>query len=190
MGFKNLQTTKNEYLSFKNQYKSKSFYQLNSKILIDEIFDNSDKMTLIDTLFLIPLRLVDTSHVWRVERLEDYDCRLINFTENKKYDCVVTTSFSSTAGAGNPIILVNTYNKKGKFLSSVKFDMVGQTDYTPIPKQQLSIIDWKEITMDLELKNFELVDSLGEEVLKYVGTDYYNEIYKLNNKGMIIKQNK
>ncbi|WP_167604971.1 hypothetical protein [Maribellus sediminis] len=191
-GFKNLQTIENEYLSFKNQYKSKSYSQLDSKILTEDLFENSDKMTLIDTPFLLPLKLVDTSKngkEWGIKNLVDYDCRLINFTENKKFDCITTISYTSTAGDGNPIILVNTYDKKGKFLSSAKFDIIGQHDYSPVPTQYLSIIDCEKITMDLQLKNFEIVDSLGTEVLKYIGTDYLEEDYTISKNGIIIRSN-
>lgn len=191
-GFKNLQKEEDEYSSFKNQYKSKNYYQLDSKILAEEIFENSDKMTLIDTLFLLPLKLVDTSKngdEWGIKRLEDYNCRLINFTENKEYDCISTISYTSTAGDGNPIILVNTFDKKGKFLSCAKFNIIGQHDYSPVPKQHLSIIDWKKITMDLELKNYEIVDSLGSEVLKYIGTDYLKEDYTISKNGIIRRVN-
>jgi hypothetical protein len=165
---------------------------LNSKILTEEVFEDLDKMTLIDTPFLLPLKLVDTSkngQEYGIKKMEDYNCRLINFTENKKYDCISTISYTSTAGDGNPIILVNTYNKKGEFLSCAKFDIIVQHDYSPVPKQHLSIKDWKIMTMDLELKNFEIVDSLGNEVLKYIGTDYIKEEYSISNNGIIRRSN-
>ena len=42
--------------------------------------------------------------------------------------------------------------------------------------------------MELTSKNYEIVDSLGIEILKYIDTDYYNENYSINRDGVILKQ--
>jgi hypothetical protein len=190
-GFSNPQNLSDEYFLFKSKYRLGSYYHLETKKLTEEIFVNTNNMLLIDSIFLLPFNLVDTTRSdkeWRVEKLRDYDCRLISFTEKKKYDCVVTISYTSTAGDGDPIILVNIYNKNGKFLSQAKFDLVGQKDYSPVPKQYFSINKKNKISMELISKNFELVDSLGIEILKYINTDYYNEIYSINRNGLIFRQ--
>lgn len=190
-GFSNSQNLNDDYFLFKSKYRLGSYYHLDTKTLTEEIFLNTNNLTLIDSIYLVPLNLVDTTKSdkeWGVERFRDYDCRLISFTENKKYDCVVTISYTSTAGDGDPIILVNTYNKMGKFLSQAKFDLVGQQDYSPVPKQYFSIDKKNKISMELTSKNYEIVDSLGIQILKYINTDYYNENYSINRDGVILKQ--
>ena len=190
-GFSKSQNKSDDYFLFKSKYRHGSYYHLKTKTLTEEIFANAKNLTLIDSIYFVPLNLVDTTKSdkeWGVERLRDYDCRLISFTENKIYDCVVTISYTSTAGDGDPIILVNTYNKMGKFLSRAKFDLVGQHDYSPVPEQYFSINKKSKISMELTLKNYEIVDSLGIEILKYIDTDYYNENYSINRDGVILKQ--
>jgi hypothetical protein len=190
-GFSNFQNLSDHYFLFKSKYRLGSYYHLDTKTLTEEIFANANNLTLIDTIYLVPLNLVDTTNSdkeWGVERLRDYDCRLISFTENKKFDCIVTISYTSTAGDGNPIILVNTYNKMGQFLSRAKFELVGQHDYSPVPIQYFSIDKKNNISMELASKNYEIVDSLGVEILKYINTDYYNEYYSINHDGLILKQ--
>jgi len=190
-GFSNSQNLSDDYFLFKSKYRHSSYYHLDTKTLTEEIFVNANNLTLIDSIYLVPLNLVDTTksdREWGVERLRDYDCRLISFTENKKHDCVVTISYTSTAGDGDPIILVNTYNKMGEFLSQAKFDLVLQHDYSPVPKQCFSIDKKNKISMELTSKNYEIVDSLGIEILKYIDTDYYNENYSINRDGVILKQ--
>ncbi|HBF88574.1 MAG TPA: hypothetical protein DDX39_08025 [Bacteroidales bacterium] len=177
---------------FKSKYRLGNYYHLETKMLTEEIFANANNLTLIDSVYLLPLNLVDTTKIdkeWGVGRLCDYDCRLISFIENKKYDCVVTISFTSTAGDGEPIILVNTYDKVGKFISHAKFELVFQHDYSPVPEQYLSIDKKNKISMELTSKNYEIVDSLGVEILKYINTDYYNEYYSINHDGLILKLN-
>lgn len=190
-GYSNSQNMRDDYFLFKSKYKLGGYYHLDTKTLTEEIFANAHNLPLIDSIFLVPLNLVDTAQSakeWRVENLCNYDCRLISFTENKKYDCVVTFSYTSTAGDGDPIILVNTFNKTGHFLSQVKFDVIGQHDYSPIPQQYFSIDKKNNIKMELSSKNYEIVDSLGVEILRYINTDYYNEYYSINNNGLILKQ--
>lgn len=190
-GCSNSQSLRNDYFLFKSKYILNSYYHLDSKILTEEIFSNTNKLTSIDSVYLIPFNLIDTmkkDKEWGVKRLSDYDCRLISFTEKMKYDCIVTISYTSTAGDGNPIILVNTVDKEGKFLSQAKFDIISQHDYTPVPKQYFSIDKRNIISMELISKNYEIVDSLGNEILKYINTDSYNENYSINNEGLIIKQ--
>lgn len=190
-GYSNSQNLRDDYFLFKSKYKLGGYYHLDTKTLTEEIFANARNLTLIDSTFLVPLNLVDTNQSakdWRVESLRNYDCRLVSYTENKNYDCVVTISYTSTAGDGDPIILVNTYNKVGKFLSQAKFELVFQHDYSPIPKQYFSIDKKNNITMELSSKNYEIVDSLGVEILKYINTDNYNEYYSINNNGLILKQ--
>ena len=43
--------------------------------------------------------------------------------------------------------------------------------------------------MELISKNYEIVDSLGVETLKYINTDYCNGYYSINNDGLILKKN-
>ncbi|MDP3462894.1 MAG: hypothetical protein Q8S18_08920 [Bacteroidales bacterium] len=190
-GFSNSQNLSGAYFLFKSKYRLGSYYHLDTKTLTEELFANANSLTLIDSIYLLPLNLVDTTKNDKergVERLSDYDCRLISLIENKKYDCVVTISYTSTAGNGDPIILVNTYNKIGKLISQAKFDLVGQHDYSPVPKQYFSINKKNIISMELISKNYEIVDSLGIEILKYIDTDYYNENYSINRNGVILKQ--
>jgi hypothetical protein len=190
-GFSNAQNLSDEYFLFKSKYRLGSYYQLDTKTLTDEIFANANNLTLIDSMYLVPLSLIDTTKCdkeWGVEWLRDYDCRLIRFIENKKYDCVVTISYTSTAGDGDPIILVNTYTKMGKFVSQAKFDLVGQHDYSPVPTQYFSLDKKNKISMESTLKNYEIVDSLGIEILKYINTDCYNENYSIDSAGVILKQ--
>ena len=166
-GYSNAQNLGDNYFRFKSKYRLGGYYHLDTKTLTEEIFENANNLTLIDSIYLVPLNLVDTTKSdkeWGVERLRDYDCRLISFTENKKYDCVVTISYTSTAGNGDPIILVNTYNKIGKLLSQAKFDLVGQHDYSPVPKQYFSIDKKNKISMELTSKNYEIVDSLVPKI--------------------------
>jgi len=190
-GYSTSQNLSDDYFHFKSKYRLGGYYHLDTKTLTWDIFANANNLTLIDSIFLVPLNLVDTAQSdteWRVERLHDYDCRLVSFTENKRYDCVVTISYTSTAGDGNPIILVNTYNKMGQFLSRAKFELVGQHDYSPVPIQYFSIDKKNKISMELASKNYEIVDSSGVEILKYINTDYYNEYYSINHDGLILKQ--
>jgi hypothetical protein len=140
----------------------------------------------------VPLKLIDTTKnnkEWGIKSMTDYGCRLISFTENTKYDCVVTISYTSTAGDGDPIILVNTYDKAGKFISQAKFELVFQHDYSPVTTQYFSIDRKYKISLELISKNYEIVDSIGTEVLKYLSTDYSIENYLINLNGVILKQN-
>ena len=190
-GCSNSQNVRSDYFAFKSKYRLGGYFHLDTKTLTEEMFSNDHSQSLIDSVYLVPLNLIITTEkdkVWGIKRLSDYDCRLIEFIENQNFDCIVTTSFTSTAGSGNPIILVNTYNKNGKFLSQEKFDFVGQTDYTPVPKQYFSINKRNRISMETISKNYEIVDSSGVEILKYINTDYYNEYYSINHDGLILKQ--
>jgi len=187
----NPQNLRNDYFIFKSKYNHGGYYNLDTKALTEEIFENWNNLTLIDSIFLVPLNLVDTTisdNEWGVKSLSGYDCRLLSFTENKKYDCVVTISYTSTAGDGDPIILVNTYNKMGEFLSQAKFALVSQHDFTPVPKQYFSIDKKNKISIELTLKNYEVVDSLGTEILKYINSDYRQDNYTINHEGLILKQ--
>jgi len=62
-------------------------------------------------------------------------------------------------------------------------------DYSPVPKQYFSIDKKNNISMELISKNYEIVDSLGVETLKYINTDYCNGYYSINNDGLILKKN-
>ena len=186
------QTQSHDYFLFKRKYRLGSFYQLDTRRSAEDIFSNINNLTLIDSIYLVPLNLVDTTQndkEWGIKRATDYNCRLIGLTENKKYDCVVTISYTSTAGDGNPIILVNTYNTIGKFISQAKFELVFQHDNSPVPKQYFSIDKKNKISYELISKNYTIVDSLGTEVLKYMSTDYSMEEYLINPDGVIMKQN-
>jgi hypothetical protein len=183
----------NDYFLFKNKFKKSSYYQQDSKILTEEIYSNNKYLTLIDSIYLLPLNLVDTvnnNKEYGIKRLIDYDCRLLRFIENKKYDCVITCSSTSSAGDGNPIILVSTYNKDGIYLSRAKFDIILRHDYTPVPEQYFLISENNKILMELKEENYELVDSAGTQILKHIKSDYYNESYLINDDGLIMKQTK
>lgn len=180
-----------EYILFKNKYKRNGYYHLETKRQAEEIYSNSDSLTLIDSVFLLPLKLVKTNKGVKdlgIDKLSEYNCRLISFTEDEKYDCVVTLSYTSNAGSGDPIFLVNTYDKAGKLLSQAKFNLIFRDDYSPIPRQYFSIDKKNIITMELVSENYEISDSLGHEVLKYINTDYSSEKYLISDEGLITKQ--
>jgi hypothetical protein len=186
------QNLSHDYFLFKSKYRLGSSYRLDTKTSTEDLFSNMNNLTLIDSIYLVPLKLVETTKndkEWGIKRLADYDCRLISFTENEKYDCVVSISYTSTAGDGDPIILVNTNDKFGKFISQARFELVFQHDYSPVPKQYFSIDKTNKISLELTSKNYKIVDSLGAEVLKYISTDYNLENYLINLDGVILKQN-
>lgn len=89
------------------------------------------------------------------------------------------------AGDCNPIILISTFTKAGKLLSRIEYQIFYQHDYTPIPEQYLVIDDQYNVSLELVEKNFELVDSLGIEVLRYKNTSQYIQRYSIDNNGII-----
>ncbi len=183
------QNVRDQYSLFKSRYRLAGYYQFGTRILIDSI--PVDNLPLIDSMYYMPFHLVDTvqdDKELKITKLLDFECRLLSFIEGQKYDCVVTMSYTSTAGNGNPIIMVNTFNKIGQFLSRASFDLVGQNDYSPVPMQYFSIDLKNTISMELVLKNYEIVDSLGIEVLQYIGTEHINEYYTIDHNGMIVKE--
>jgi hypothetical protein len=172
------------YLKFINDPKNDNFYQLGTRLKVPYSFDNLVKL---DTSLLQPLNLIDTtskSEDYGIVNLQDYNCRLLGIYKNQKFDCIITSSNTTAAGDGNPIIHISTYSKNGNPISDVKFFTTWQHDYTPIPEQFFTLDDKNNLTFELIEKNFEIVDSLGTEVLKYINTTNSNQYYLIEENGL------
>jgi len=176
------------YLKFINDSKNVNFYKIGTRIGLQDILYSLIK---VDTTVLFPLNLIDTtskSMFYGIPDLNGYNCGLIGIYKYLKYDCIITCSLTTTAGDGNQIIYVSTYSKDGKQISSLKYPISYQHDYTPIPQQYFSFKD-NLITFELIEKNYDYIDSLGTGVLKYKNTTHEIQTYSIDINGQIIKKN-
>ncbi|MHC1705003.1 MAG: hypothetical protein AB9846_13925 [Tenuifilaceae bacterium] len=177
------------YSTFINKYEKESIYSKDIRYLID--IDMS-KSLLVDTIFLKPLNLLDTSRNsepdFDLKKLSDYNCRFKSIIHYPEFDCVITASYTIYRGSGDPILLISTFTKQGKFISRIKYKHHWQNDYTPEPTQYITLNDRNEILLELIEKNYEIVDSSGNQDKKYVNTTYTNENYIFENDGQIKKK--
>jgi hypothetical protein len=176
------------YLKFINDSKNVNFYQIGTRIELQDILYSLVK---VDTTVLLPLNLIDTtskSKFYGIPDLNGYNCGLVGIFKNQKYDCIITCSLTTTAGDGNQIIHISTYSKDGKQISSLIYPISFQHDYTPIPQQYFSFKD-NIITFELIEKNYDYIDSLGRGVLKYKNTTFNNQSYSIDLNGQINKKN-
>jgi len=167
------------YSKFLDDSRNHNFYQLGTRLKLQDDFSN---LLLIDTIYLRPLSLIDTvskSKEYGLPNLIEYNCRLLSIFRSPNYDCIITHSYTTSAGDGNPILHVATFSKKGKQISSVKYLIVNQHDYTPIPEQYFTMDDENKVTFELIERNFEIADSLGTEVLRYINTKDANQYYSI-----------
>ena len=121
--------------------------------------------------------------------LTQYECQFLALIENNLFDCIISHSYTSHAGDGNPIILVSTYEKNGNFLSRIKLDLIYQHDYSPIPEQYFKMTANNIIRFDTKSRNYSIVGSGDKERLKYVNTDHLKEQYLIDETGIIKQMN-
>jgi hypothetical protein len=178
----------NFFSLLREKYDGQNAYQLNSRFHLN--YDRV-KLTLIDTPFYKPLNLIDTSRKdekdAQMKVLKDYDCRLLGIIKFPKFYCVLTDSYTISADNGYPVTIIATYDDLGNYISRVVYKQHFQNDYTPEPDQFITI-NQKDIKLELIEKNFEIIDSAGVEVRKYVNTTCIYENYQLGNNGQIMKK--
>ncbi|MBP7508534.1 MAG: hypothetical protein KA807_11970 [Prolixibacteraceae bacterium] len=180
------------YSSFKAEYSLKNYYRLNSKLNIqNELFSILENAPLIDTSYFLSMNLIDSTYKgqYSITNLAQYECHILAMNENNTFDCIISYSYTTNAGNGDPIILVSTYDKNGNFLSRIKLDLIFQNDYSPIPKQYFKMKSNHKIIFDTKSRNYIIVGSGEKERLKYENTDHLFELYLIDKTGIIKQMN-
>lgn len=181
-----------QYTSFKAKYSFRNYYKLNNRLNIhSELESILDIAPLIDTSYLIPMNLIDTIFKGKdgLLSLAQYECHFLALIERNQFDCIISHSYSSNAGDGNPIILVATYDKRGNFLSRIKLNLIYQHDYSPIPRQYFKMFRSNKIQFYTKSRNYIIYGSGNKERLKHENTDHFIELYLIEETGIIKQMN-
>ncbi len=141
----------------------KNFYSIGDTLSSSSNFWGSTNI--IDTTYLINFNLIDTTFKsqfgFRQNQLDCYHARLIGQYRYMDFLLILTYSMRTSAGDGNPLLILSVFNDKGTLHDQIKFDLYYTHDPELRPDSRFSIS-----------KEFLITENQIEKEFKLVGDNY------------------